>query len=168
MAERDQLLQSVFVQLWGRDRLMPVITCSDTDHFDEYSLPAERKYLKQSHLETTHLFALIASCVVGQHGSEEAYKRKFKAACLLRDLMDAKELPSLPAVFLGEHALPVVRGSVRQVADSILARSASWAQFSEWWRMVHLDELDLPMKVVHHNAACPFVFAGSTCCTMHL
>ena len=141
-----------------------MITCAETGQFDEYSSEGERRYMKQSHMETTHLLALLVSCIVGKRSSEEAYNRKFQAACLLKDLIDARAVPSLSAVVVGDDALPVVGGSVRQVPESSLARCSSWSAFREWWDLARLDGMKLPTKPVNNSVSCQVLSVFVGCC----
>ncbi|CAK9011055.1 unnamed protein product [Durusdinium trenchii] len=108
------------------------------------------KWMKYSHMETTLLICLIITCMLQQSNEDRAHKRKFTAACLLRDFINTvKNLPqSFSAVVIDGEALPIVDGSIRQLESSALTRVDAWPEFLSWWNGVRLDQIHLPSKVI--------------------
>lgn len=172
ITEKNKNWTQCYRQLWGSRRAVPTIVRNrdgdrQFEQWDSYIEDVDKNHIRTSHCETSLLLAILVSTVCHQAQNSESRIRKYRAAAILRDLVNSalgSEQNSLQILPFGEAVgLPLAGCHVAQAREFMLSLDNPGLQILHWWNAVLAADIVLPADLLTNPATCfkfMFIFCG--------
>ena len=171
LENRKQTLPGLFRSIFGDLPFPGLVHRSDGGRqsaaADAYTTAHDLQFMGEAHCETRLLLTLLAS--VASHAapgnaSHAASVRRYSAAALLRDLLNAMleqvaqvdaadPLLKMEALVLRDEAFPMQGVHIAELGSSrTLPGLPAWGELKEWWDEVVSGQIELECVVVQSPA----------------